>query len=117
LMHVTDTSIYADKILVDLDQCEVMSSDYTTQPFSPSLTSPMSTVMNPDVYSHDPYLNTVQSTYLTYVYEGKKYVGGPVKKGEIAARVLMMEKKTTYIYYNRSNPDKYYFDLRFMNEG
>lgn len=39
-----------------------------------------------------------------------------VDKDELTLRILFSQQKTTYIYVDKMNPERYYFDLEFLED-
>ena len=58
----------------------------------------------------------MHATFVEFTHNAKKYIGGPIDKDQISTHVRLLQKKTTFIYYNQANPADYFFDLSFMYE-
>ena len=109
-------SDYDSKILVDLSQCKLSSrtSSYTKEGDNYSPRSSVFPLL--DTKHQNNTTIDMHGTFVDFTHNAKKYIGGPIDKDQISAHVRLLQKKTTFIYYNQANPSDYFFDLSFMNE-
>lgn len=102
---------YDRKILVDLENCEIKNFDGQIDDSPKGVL--VSRIFSKNALSRDPYKNTYNCTYVIFKHDDQKFIGGPFNKTKEAIRFILMEKKYTYLYINRSD-NSYFFDLNFI---
>ena len=108
-------SYYTEKLIVDLAECYLISSSTAIEPYVPDISMPASSLLDPGLYDQ----NTQKSRFnTTIVFEtnGNKYYSNGINKDKITVEYYMMTKKKTTIYYDKNNPENYFFDLSFIEE-
>jgi hypothetical protein len=108
-------SHYRGKMIIDLENCHLLSSEKTAESFTADINHPYSSASDPEMYEQDTQKNTWQ-TIIVFEKDGKKYFSEPVNKDKTTLKYYMITKKQTTIYYDLNNPDNYFFDLSFLEE-
>ena len=103
---------YSIKIKVDLDHCELITSNFLKSGINFSEITPYGT------YIDRQALTSVSQTaskaiYIRFQKGDVVYFAGPIYKDEISIRVLFIQKKETEIYVDQTS-GKYLFDLNFL---
>jgi hypothetical protein len=115
--EVNNFKLTADKILVDLNSCEIKANNYTEQVVDQrSYRSQAFDTMrgSPKKYG-DIYINQAMLIFETEKYGQKeRYYSPTIYKDEITLRFLLDKQKETYLYIDKNNREKYYFDLEFL---
>ncbi len=111
---------FGDKIKVNLDDCEIVTNNYTKDVVT---ASPYNVQVFDALYdSNRPNRNIkkVNVNQSIIIFETdrlgrkEKFKSLSINKDEITLRFLLAQKKETLIYVDRNQKDKYYFDLEFL---
>jgi hypothetical protein len=107
-------SDYSDKILIDFKDCYLLASSRKKEVYITSTHDTME-LLKPERYDQDsnPYK---YFTSIVYEKDGRKFYSKGVNKSRATVEYYMMIQRTTYIYFNRNNPDDYFFDISFIPE-
>jgi hypothetical protein len=117
--EINNFKLTADKIKVDLNNCKIRANNYTEQ---------VEVVKNYKAQAFDALydssknianvnINQAVLIFETDKYgEKERYFSPTIYKDEVTLRFLLDRQKETYIYVDRDNRSKYYFDLEFLNE-
>ena len=107
-------SDYTDKIVVDFKDCYLLASSRKKEEYTPSTHDTME-LLKPELYEQDthPYK---YFTSIVYEKDGRKFYSKGVNKSRTTVEYYMMMQSTTCIYFNRNNPDDYFFDISFSAE-
>ena len=122
---VNDLKQNGNKIIVDLDKCEIKENNYYEEPdyYKNATDFELMTAMD-YVYLYNKY-NTpnagqVDQTVAVYKtdYRGKEltFYSPTMAKDRDNLLFKFSIKKTTTIYVDKSDPTKYYFDVEFVRE-
>jgi len=110
---------YGDKILVDLDKCEILTNNYVEEIESDS----SYTVQRWDaLYDSSRNIKKVNVYQTRLLFESnrlgkkEKFYSPTINKDEVTIRFLLALHKNTFIYIDRMYKDKYYFDINFLLE-
>jgi hypothetical protein len=117
--EINNFKLTADKIKVDLNNCKIRANNYTEQ---------VEVVKNYKAQAFDALydssknianvnINQAVLIFETDKYgEKERYFSPTIYKDEVTLRFLLDRQKETYIYVDRDNRSRYYFDLEFLNE-
>jgi hypothetical protein len=106
------------RVIVDLSKCEMKSSSYHMENKGLDYLNEMEAV---DIIfdSGEKEQQTTIHTVLVYKHRlqsGKMFkFYGPTSKDKRTLEILCTMKKQTTLYFDRNDPEVYYFDLRFLD--
>lgn len=111
-----------EKILVNLSECEIKENFYYEE--VDKVHSSRSQALNAMI--GQDYRNVEnQSRYasvLQYKYDNPKigklqtFTSGVIAKDKISLGFLLAGQKTTFIYIDKTDPEKYFFDIDFLDQ-
>lgn len=108
----------ADKIKVDLNSCKIRSNSYSQQ--IPETKDSRSMLLDA-MYDSNSNIRNVEINQAVVIFETdingqrEQFISPPINKDAITLSFLLDKQKETYIYIDRDNRSKYYFDLEFLN--
>jgi hypothetical protein len=108
----------ADKIKVNLSDCEIISNNYTEQ--VEKVKSYKAQALD-SIYDSGKNIEQVDINQTVIVYKTTQYGqkeqfnSSTINKDRITLNFLLAKHKETYLYVDRNNRQKYYFDIEFLN--
>jgi hypothetical protein len=109
----------ADKIKVNLSDCEILSNNYTEQ--VEKVKSYKAQALD-SIYDSGKNIEQVDINQTVIVYKTTQYGqkeqfnSSTINKDRITLNFLLAKHKETYLYVDRNNRQKYYFDIEFLND-
>ena len=103
---------YKGLIVVNLDECEILSSTLRNEEPQPNIMLPFSSALNLILSRSSERDKTV--SYIRFKKDGRVYISDPINKSQIGVKAALIQKKTTNIYFDENNMSNYYFDTNFM---
>jgi hypothetical protein len=115
--EIEEFKMHADKLLVDLNACEIITNNYTEH-----IERSKSSRAQALDFVYDSSYNVEDKDVLQSVifyeteHEGKKekFYSHTMYKDEVTLRIKFDRQKETYIYIDKFNRERYYFDLEFL---
>ena len=113
-----------EKIPVEFSQCEIKENAFFENSQKNISKSEAYGEIYKAVFKEPEYNSTQRSSsaaIVCYTYENPKsgiietFISSPVAKDSITLSFLLEEKKSTFIYVDRNNRNKYFFDLDFLS--
>lgn len=108
---------FGDRIKVDFNDCEIVTNNYIKE----VATGSSYKVQAFDaLYDSNRNIKKVNVNQTVLVFEThrlgrkEKFKSPTIYKDEMTLRFLLARKKETFIYVDRNQKDKYYFDLEFI---
>jgi len=117
-VEINNFKLTADKIKVDLNNCKIRINNYTEQ--VEKVKSYKAQTFDA-FYDSSKNIENVNINQAVLIFETDKfgqrakYFSPTIYKDEITLRFLLDRQKETFIYVDRDNRSKYYFDLEFLN--
>jgi len=115
--EIDEFKLYADKLLVDLNACEIITNNYIEH-----IERSKSSRSQALDFMYDSSFNVEDKDILQSVilfeteHEGKKekFYSHTMYKDEVTLRIKFDRQKETYIYIDKFNRERYYFDFEFL---
>jgi len=105
----------ADKILVKLDDCKIIMNNYSEH--IDTIESNSELIF--DSIKKNENRNVNQAVLIFEKHrkgQTEKYTSQTIYTDEITLRLLLQKQKETFIYFDKSNRNRYYFDIDFIHE-
>ena len=109
---IADLKANGEKILVDLDACEIRGNDYTE-------TIEVQHIQRPS----DFITEDVQQSVFIFQYENthtgtlERFVSPVIPKDKITLSFYLDRQRQTTLYVNKTDRSHYYFDLKFLGDA
>ena len=107
------------RVIVDLSKCEMKSSSHRTEKKGMDYLDEMGAVDVIFDSTENEEQQTIIHTVLVYKHRlesGKIFkFYGPTSKDKRTLEILCTMQKQTTLYFDRNDPEVYYFDLRFLD--
>lgn len=110
----TPPPYYKGKIEVDLEKCTILNSEIPIEQYTPSYIPDQAEILNSEIYDQNTHKEKY-NTVLLYEMGNKKFYSEIINKDRKTLEYYILTKRTTTIYFNDQNPDRYFFDLTFLN--
>jgi hypothetical protein len=107
----------SEKILVDFDKCEIISNNYVEEVETESFNNNQAWEA---LYDSERNVKKVEVNQARLLFEAdrfgtkEKFYSSMICKDEITIRFLLAKQKETFIYIDKNDKDRYYFDLDFI---
>lgn len=126
---ITDLKENGQKLTVDLRACEVRGNDYAEKTAQYDVSGNVALLMTPTPVMALMYLientdtrETVEVQQSVFIYkfdnpktgEAERFLSPVIPKDELSLSVYLETQKTTTLYIDKTNRNRYYFDLDFL---
>jgi hypothetical protein len=113
--EIDDFKSKAEKMLVNLDDCKIIMNNYSE--YVDAIESNSELIFDSNKKNENRNVNQAVLIFEKIENgETEKYTSQTIYTDEMTLRLLLNKQKETYIYIDKNNRKRYYFDIDFIHE-